>query len=303
MDATVVAAIVAGGFALLAALVPLLLKLRHRPVERMELPTTTPSEGLSAVVGIVQKDREILMVRRRTRIGDLSWQFPAGVVKPGADLRDKIEQEVCEETGVHCKVEGLLGARVHGETRVLCNYVHCLYIAGEARNLDPEENAQVKWVEAKDVATYCTSDIFGQVQILLEKIQSSPITAHTSVGVVVQRGRFLMVKRRESDGASLWRFPGGSVEEGEPEQAAAAREVFEETGVRCSPVRKLGERTHPDTRERISYWLCEYESGEPELREPQNLSDVAWVEPKDVLARVGSGLFEAVALLVHTFET
>lgn len=79
MDPAIVAALIAGVFTLVAATIPILVRLRRQSVEQMELPATAGSGGLSAAVGIVQRGRKVLLVQRRTRIGDLSWQFPAGV--------------------------------------------------------------------------------------------------------------------------------------------------------------------------------------------------------------------------------
>jgi 8-oxo-dGTP diphosphatase len=294
MPVELIAAIVGGVFAIIAGLIPILLIRKRKEKEAPGTPSYPVPEGLSAVVGIVQRGKQVLLVQRRQRIRDLSWQFPAGVVKPGVDPRDKLEREVLQETGVRCKAERFLGARVHEDTRVLCQYFHCSYLGGEASNLDPGENAQVAWVHVDDVRSHITSSIFGEIELLLEEIARGELQSKVALGIVLHDGDVLVVKKRAEDGALDWRFPGGAVESGESGAEAAAREVTEETGVQCSPVRKLGERVHPDTGQVIAYWQCDYEQGVAALEEPEKFSDVAWMHPEDVIHTFGERLFEPV---------
>lgn len=49
-----------------------------------------------------------------------------------------------------------------------------------------------------------------------------------------EEGRVLMVCQRH-EGKDIWMLPGGAIEEGENAQEAAAREVFEETGLSIRP--------------------------------------------------------------------
>ncbi|MCX6776714.1 MAG: NUDIX hydrolase [Candidatus Micrarchaeota archaeon] len=63
--------------------------------------------------------------------------------------------------------------------------------------------------------------------------------------VIIGRGSILLVKRRFDPYKGLWAIPGGFVEEGETAEQAAARETFEETGVRIKVTKLLGVYSDP----------------------------------------------------------
>ena len=52
-------------------------------------------------------------------------------------------------------------------------------------------------------------------------------------GVVTENGRALLIRMRTLAGRLVWTFPKGHVEPGETPEAAALREVLEETGCAC----------------------------------------------------------------------
>ncbi|NIX78075.1 NUDIX hydrolase [Microvirga terricola] len=58
---------------------------------------------------------------------------------------------------------------------------------------------------------------------------SSPIPA--VIAVIVHEGMTLLVRRANPPDAGLWGFPGGKIEYGETVEAAALRELFEETSI------------------------------------------------------------------------
>jgi 8-oxo-dGTP pyrophosphatase MutT (NUDIX family) len=108
---------------------------------------------LQVAIAIVRRHDEVLLVSPRLE-GAIrtAWQFPAGIVKPGVAPEAVAVRETLAETGVRCAVECGLGSRIHPETNVLCTYLLCAHVSGEASNLDLDENADVTWVRKVNLA-------------------------------------------------------------------------------------------------------------------------------------------------------
>lgn len=127
---------------------------------------------LTVAIAVVIDGERVLVVRRRDGEA-LSWQFPAGVVKPGASPTSVAVEETLAETGVHCGVIRHLGSRLHPDTKVVCYYLLCRYHAGEARNADPVENAAVIWLNRADLKDVL---LIGQVhRPVLEELGLRPL--------------------------------------------------------------------------------------------------------------------------------
>lgn len=128
------------------------------------------AQALRVAIAVVLRDDEVLLVCRRGD-GDLRWQFPAGMVKPGADPSTVAVQETHGETGVHCTVREQLGERVHPVTGVVATYFLADHLAGDAANRDPLENVDVTWVPRAALTRFIPQDqLFPPILNALEAI-------------------------------------------------------------------------------------------------------------------------------------
>ena len=97
-------------------------------------------------------------------------------------------------------------------------------------------------------------------------------------GVVVDNGKVVLIRRLNPPFQGLWALPGGFVEVGETVERAAAREVFEETGLRVNAVKLVGVYSDPKRdvlRHTVSVcFLCRKTSGK--LASGSDSVDARW---------------------------
>lgn len=133
-------------------------------------PAADTAEALRVAVAVVVRDSDVLIVcRRGDDGGGISWQFPAGMIKPGVPPATVAVRETLGETGVHCAVIRTLGSRLHPITHVHCEYLLCDYLTGEAKNVDVIENVSVVWIEKSKLTRFIPADtIFPPILEALE---------------------------------------------------------------------------------------------------------------------------------------
>lgn len=104
-------------------------------------------------------------------------------------------------------------------------------------------------------------------------------------GIAVVHGRAVLLVRRGDNGR--WDVPGGGAADGEPPEAAARRELREETGLEVGPLRPLGvfphRHTYPDGNAvdwETHVFLADCAGGEP--RASDDAVEVRWFAGDDL---------------------
>lgn len=93
-------------------------------------------------------------------------------------------------------------------------------------------------------------------------------------------GRIVMLKRAGHPGKGLWTFPSGFVDRGEPVRVAAAREVFEEVGIRVSDLELLDIYGEPGATVNLVVFMARADGQTPRIGDES--TDVALVDPDDL---------------------
>jgi 8-oxo-dGTP diphosphatase len=132
--------------------------------------TQSPAARAPIAASIIVSNGRVLMVRRRVREGELSWQFPAGEVEPGESPDDAAVREAREETGLIVRATKRIGERVHPATGRAMVYVACDVTAGTPYVGDEEELAEVAWCDRATLTSYVPYPFYGPVQEYLDAI-------------------------------------------------------------------------------------------------------------------------------------
>ncbi|AUX10630.1 8-oxo-dGTP diphosphatase [Halalkaliarchaeum desulfuricum] len=113
-------------------------------------------------------------------------------------------------------------------------------------------------------------------------------------GVVVQDEEYLLIERSEDEehAAGMLAFPGGKVEERPDSEdvitETARRELSEEVGIEIDDVEYVLSSTFEadDGTQCLNILtLCDYDSGEPYAREPEEVADVHWLTVEEIRQR------------------
>ncbi|MET9909726.1 NUDIX hydrolase [Streptomyces sp. NPDC006476] len=132
------------------------------------MTTETKKPDVSAAI-IVDRGR-VLMVRRRIKEGELSWQFPAGGVEGGETAEQAAVRETLEETDLTVRAVRYIGDRVHPKSGKFMAYTACEVVSGTARVADEDELDQVAWVRHEEIPALVPYGLFGPVQEYLDEV-------------------------------------------------------------------------------------------------------------------------------------
>lgn len=105
-------------------------------------------------------------------------------------------------------------------------------------------------------------------------------TVIVTAGIVEREGKVLIAQRRRgSDLAYKWEFPGGKIEPGESPEQCIERELHEELGieVRAGDIYHAFFHDYPESRVLLLCYRCAIVDGEPRALECES---VRWVDLK-----------------------
>ena len=115
------------------------------------------------VIGIVNRNGKLLMIKRAKKEGELLWAFPGGKVESGETKEEACVREVFEETNVKVRVIDVLGQRVHPDTNINMTYFLCEYIEGEAKVRNYNEILKVEYKSKEEFFREIKTNVFPAV--------------------------------------------------------------------------------------------------------------------------------------------
>ena len=116
-----------------------------------------PDRPIVGVGAIILRDKQVLLVRRDSEPRRGEWSLPGGMLELGETLREGVEREVLEETGLRVRVKQVVEVfdsiipDAAGRTEfhyVLIDFL-CVPIEGELRA--GSDVAEVVWARVDDL--------------------------------------------------------------------------------------------------------------------------------------------------------
>jgi ADP-ribose pyrophosphatase YjhB (NUDIX family) len=107
-----------------------------------------------------------------------------------------------------------------------------------ANNIYDRENYRKVQDVALELLALATGDPLTEIEPLRATTFTHPAPFPVADGALIDDdGKMLLIRRADN---GLWALPGGGVDVGETLAEGAVREVLEETGVTCEPVKLVG---------------------------------------------------------------
>lgn len=105
------------------------------------------------------------------------------------------------------------------------------------------------------------------------------------VVVIIQDGKYLLVKQNKNPYKDHWAPIHGKIEQGETEEAAVIREAHEELGLTVTPIKKIDVSNADYDVDELHWWVAEKNDSQNEYKpDKQEIAEYKYFSPDNLLA-------------------
>lgn len=142
----------------------------RRELSSSKLLESADAARFEVCVGVAVRDGEVLVVRRNRDKSGLEWMFPSGKKLPVDDEKYVVVKEVKQETGISCLcLDKIADVECHPLTGARCHFYHLQPLDdGPPSNLDPEENADARYIPISEISKFIPQHLSADVAVFLE---------------------------------------------------------------------------------------------------------------------------------------
>jgi ADP-ribose pyrophosphatase YjhB (NUDIX family) len=130
-----------------------------------------------ACVGVVKQEKSILMVKEGKKRAEGKWALPGGGLEKQETLKECVEREVEEETGIKTKAEELIGIYImdsdSGERMFV--YAYNCSVKKETSQREDETVQEYKFIDQKELSNLELR--YSQAEHIIEDSKTSNSSA------------------------------------------------------------------------------------------------------------------------------